>query len=90
MRIQKKLQKVMDKYHSPSPLLRFDLAPEELLMLRDKKVLAIDDGQLKTIQGRKMTSYIRDIAHHSSEEEDDDNLLGRPKCKPTPAGPVFR
>jgi len=100
-RIQKKLKKVMDKYHSPSPLrlardgsmeplLRFDVAPEELLMLRDKKVLAIDDGQLKTIRGRKVTSHIRDIAHHGDEEEDDDNLLSRPQYKPTPAGPVFR
>jgi hypothetical protein len=100
-RIQKKLKKVMDKYRSPSPLrlardgsmeplLRFDLAPEELVMLRDKKVLVIDDGQLKTIHGEKVLDYIRDIPHHGDEEEDDDNLLSRPQYKPTPAGPVFR
>lgn len=99
-RIQKKLKVVMDKYHSPSPLrlardgsmeplLRFDLSPQELVMLRDKKVLVVDDGQLKTIHGRKVSNYIRDIAHHGAEEEDDDNLLGRPTYKPTPAGPVF-
>lgn len=99
-RIQKKLKKVMDKYRSPSPLrlsrdgsmeplIRFDLAPEEILALRKKKILAIDDGQLKAVRGRKVMNYIRDIPHHG-EEEDDDNLLSRPKYKPTPAGPVFR
>ena len=98
-RIQKKLKKVMDKYHSPSPLrlardgsmeplLRFDLAPEELVMLRDKKIVTVDDGQIKTIRGRKVMNYIRDIAHRG-EEEDDDNLLSRPRYKPTPAGPAF-
>lgn len=99
-RIQKKLKKVMDKYHSPSPLrlardgsmeplLRFDLAPEELVLLRDKKVLVVDDGQLKTIHGRKVLPYIRDIRHHG-EEEEDDNLLSRPRYRPTAEGPVFR
>ena len=99
-RIQKKLKIVMDKYHSPSPLrlardgsmeplLRFDIAPEELVMLRDKKVLVVDDGQLKTIHGRKVSNYIRDIAHHGDEEEEDDNLLSRPTYKPTLSGPVF-
>lgn len=99
-RIEKKLKKVMDKYHSPAPLrlardgsleplLRFDVSPEELVMLRDKKVLLVDDGQLKTIHGDRVRDYIRDIAHHG-EEEEDDNLLSRPRYKPTPAGPVFR
>ena len=70
----------MDKYHSPSPLrlardgsmeplLRFDIAPEELVMLRDKKVLVVDDGQLKTIHGRKVSNYIRDIAHHGDSSK---------------------
>jgi hypothetical protein len=100
-RINKKLKKVMDKYHSPSPLrlardgsleplLRFDVSPEELVMLRDKNVLTVDDGQLKTIHGSKVLDYIRDIPHHGAEEEDDDNLLSRPRYKPTPTGPVFR
>ena len=100
-RIQKKLKKAMDKYHSPSPLrlardgsmeplLRFDLAPEELVMLQDKKVLVVDSGELKTIHGRKVPNYIRDIRGHGGEEEDDDNLLSRPRYKPTPTGPVFR
>ena len=100
-RIQKKLKKAMDKYHSPSPLrlardgsmeplLRFDLAPEELVMLQDKKILMVDGGELKTVRGRKVLSYIRDIPRHGAEEEDDDNLLSRPRYKPTSAGPVFR
>lgn len=100
-RIQKKLKKVMDKYHAPSalrlardgsmePLLRLDLAPEELVMLQDKKVLSLNDGQLKTIHGRKVLSHSRDIPHHGAEEEDDDNLLSRPRYKPSPGGPVFR
>jgi hypothetical protein len=100
-RIQKKLKKVMDKYHAPSalrlardgsmePLLRFDLAPEELVMLQDKKILSLNDGQLKLIRGRKVLSHTRDIPHHGPEEEDDDNLLSRPRYKPSPTGPVFR
>jgi hypothetical protein len=99
-RIEKKLKKVMDKYHSPvplrlardgslEPLLRFDVSPEELVMLQDKKVLVVDNGQLKTIHGRKVLDHIRDIPHHG-EEEEDDNLLSRPQYKPTPTGPVFR
>ncbi len=99
-RIQKKLKAAMDKYHSPSPLrlardgsmeplLRFDLAPEELVMLQDKKVISLDDGQLKTIHGRKVSDYSRDVAHYGPEEEDDDNLLARPRYKPSPNGPIF-
>jgi hypothetical protein len=99
-RIRKKLKKVMDKYHSPSPLrlardgsleplLRLDLAPEELVFLQGKKVLVVDNGQLKAIRGRKVLSHIRDIPHHG-EEEDDDNLLSRPRYRPTETGPVFR
>jgi hypothetical protein len=99
-RIQKKLKKVMDKYHSPAPLrlardgsmeplLRFDLSPKELVLLRDKKVIVVDDGQLKTIHGRKVLPYIRDIRFHG-EEEEDDNLLSRPRYRPTAEGPVFR
>ena len=72
------------------PLLRFDLAPEELVMLQDKKILMVDGGELKTVRGRKVLSYIRDIPRHGAEEEDDDNLLSRPRYKPTSAGPVFR
>jgi hypothetical protein len=100
-RIQKKLKSAMDKYHSPSPLrlardgsmeplLRFDLAPEELVMLQDKKVISLDDGQLKTIHGRRVSDYSRDLAHYGPEEEDDDNLLARPRYKPSPQGPIFR
>ncbi len=99
-RIEKKLKKVMDKYHSPvplrlardgslEPLLRFDVSPEELVMLQDKGVLVVDNGQLKTIHGDKVLDYIRDVPHHG-EEEEDDNLLARPRYKPTPMGPVFR
>jgi hypothetical protein len=99
-RIQKKLKKVMDKYHSPSPLrlardgsmepfLRFDLSPEELVFLQNKKVLVVDNGQVKTIRGRKVLPHIRDIPYHG-EEEDDDNLLSRPRYRPTAEGPVFR
>jgi hypothetical protein len=99
-RIQKKLKKAMDKYHSPAPLrlardgsmeplLRFDLSPKELVLLRDKKVIVVDDGQLKTIHGRKVLPYIRDIRFHG-EEEEDDNLLSRPRYRPTAEGPVFR
>jgi hypothetical protein len=100
-RVQKKLRRVMDEYRSPSPLrlardgsmepiLRFDLPPEELVLLQDKKVLVVDHGQLKTIRGERVLSHIRDIPHHGDEEEDDDNLLGRPRYRPTPEGPVFR
>jgi hypothetical protein len=99
-RIQKKLKRAMDKYHSPSPLrlardgsmeplLRFDLAPDELVMLQDRKVISLDDGQLKTIHGRRVADHSRDIAHHGPEEEDDDNLLARPRYKPSPDGPIF-
>lgn len=100
-RIQKKLKRAMDKYHSPSalrlardgsmePLLRFDLAPEELVMLQDKKVISLDDGQLKTIHGRKVSDHSRDVANYGPEEEDDDNLLARPRYKPSPEGPIFQ
>jgi hypothetical protein len=98
-RIEKKLKKVMDKYHSPvplrlardgslEPLLRFDVSPEELVMLQDKGVLVVDNGQLKTIHGDNVHDHIRDVPHHG-EEEEDDNLLARPRYKPTPTGPVF-
>jgi hypothetical protein len=99
-RIQKKLKKAMDKYHSPSPLrlardgslepiLRFDAAPEELVMLEDRQVLVIDNGALTTIHGRKVLDHIRDVGRYGPEEEDGDNLLERPRYKPTPAGPSF-
>jgi hypothetical protein len=100
-RIEKKLKKVMDDYHSPSPLrlardgsleplLRFDVSPEELVMLQDKGVLLVDNGQLKTIHGDKVLDYVRDVGRYGEEEEEDDNLLARPRYKPTPTGPVFR
>jgi hypothetical protein len=59
-------------------------------MLQDKKVISLDDGQLKTIHGRRVSDHSRDIAHHGPEEEDDDNLLARPRYKPSPQGPIFR
>jgi hypothetical protein len=100
-RIQKKLKKAMKDYRSPSPLrmarsgsmeplLRFDLAPKELVMLQDKEVISLDDGQLKTIHGRRVSDHSRDVAHHGPEEEDDDNLLARPRYKPSANGPIFR
>jgi hypothetical protein len=97
-RIQKKLKRVMDKYRSPiplrlardgslEPLLRFDVSPEEFVLLHNEDVILID-GQVKEIHGRKVLDHVRDIRFHG-EEEQDDNLLQRPRYKPTPTGPVF-
>lgn len=100
-RVQKKLKRVMDKYRSPEPLsmafsgtlqphLRFDISPEELVMLKEKGVVLID-GAVKVIKGRRVSTHVRDKADLiPGPEGDEDNLLNRPQYKPTAAGPVFR
>lgn len=100
-RVDKKIRRAMDKYRSPEPLslafsgslqpfLRFDITPQELVMLKKKDVLLID-GAVKVIKGRKVVDHVRDkpdlLAGPGGEE---DNLLNRPRYTPSPAGPVFR
>ena len=99
VRIEKKLKFVMDSYRAPvplrlardgsmEPLLRLDLAPEEIVMLLNEDVIRID-SDLKKIRGRKVLSHIRDRPIGGAEEEDD-NLLERPRFLRSDEGPVFR
>lgn len=99
-RIDKKVKRLMDKYRSPEPLemvftgilqpyLRFDITPEELILLQEKQVLLID-RTVNVIHGRRVSAHVRDHADYiPGPKGDEDNLLNRPKYKPTPAGPVF-
>jgi hypothetical protein len=97
-RIKKKVKALMSDYESPTPLemahagilaslLRFDAAPEELLMLQEKQIIAIDNA-LTSIELRPMQKYLRDKAQ-SGEEGAKDNLLERPRYRPGPNGPEF-
>jgi hypothetical protein len=99
-RIQEKLKAVMDEYQSPTPLqmafsgslepyLRFDLAPEELVLLQEKDILVVDNA-LDVVEPRGARTYLRDEADPPGPDADKDNLLKRPRYRPTPAGPVFR
>lgn len=99
-RVSKKVKVIMDDYRAPvplrlardgslEPLLRLDLTPEELVMLQKEQVLLIDNGQLKTIKGRRVSTHIRDRRHFGDEEEGD-NLLERPRYRRSTDGPVFR
>src|SRR5690606_16382084 len=87
LRMNELVKKEMSDFESPTPLqmahtgllhdqLRFDAAPEELLMLQERQIIVIDSG-LESIEPREMTTYLRDI-RHSGEEEDKDNLMERP------------
>jgi len=98
-RIEDKLKAAMDKYQSPEPLrmalngdlqpfLRFDVSPEELVLLQKKEVILLDSA-VRAIRGRRVSDYIRDRPD-PEPGGDEDNLLNRPKYKPTEAGPVFR
>jgi len=97
-RVRKKVKALMSDYESPTPLkmahagilaplLRFDAAPQELLLLQDKQIIAIDNA-LASIEPRKIQKYLRDKAH-SGEEKAKDNLLERPRYRPRPNGPEF-
>lgn len=97
-RVRKKVKALMIDYESPTPiemahagllerLVRFDAAPEELLMLQEKQIIAIDNA-LTSIEPRTMQKYLRDKAR-SGEEEAKDNLLERPRYRPGPNGPEF-
>jgi hypothetical protein len=100
-RVEKELKRVMDRYRSPEPLsmafsgtlqphLRFDVAPEELVMLQQKEVVLID-GAVRVVKGRRVTTHVRDKPDmEPGPEGDEDNLLNRPRYTPTAAGPVFR
>ncbi len=98
VRVQKKVKALMSDYESPTPiemahagilapLLRFDAAPEELLMLQEKQIIAIDNA-LTSIEPRRMQKYLRDKAR-SGEEKAKDNLLERPRYRPGSDGPQF-
>ncbi len=97
-RVNALVKKEMSDYESPTPLemahsgflhdqLRFDAAPEELLMLQDRKIIVIDTA-LTSIKPREMARHLRDIPR-SGEEEEHDNLLERPRYRPGPNGPQF-
>lgn len=99
-RIQERLKAVMDKYESPTPLdmarlgllepfLRFDVTPEELVMLQDKGLILIDSS-LDAIEPRHMSKYVRDKADAPGPGADADNLLKRPRYRPSANGPIFR
>ncbi|HEX6288055.1 MAG TPA: hypothetical protein VFZ66_02640 [Herpetosiphonaceae bacterium] len=98
VRVRKKVKALMSEYESPTPiemahagilapLLRFDAAPEELLMLQQKRIIAVDSA-LASIEPRAMQKYLRDKAR-SGEEHAKDNLLERPRYRPGPDGPQF-
>ncbi|MCA8942017.1 MAG: hypothetical protein KDB80_05595, partial [Planctomycetes bacterium] len=67
-RLSKLVKEAMGPYESPTPLqmahsgilhplVRFDAAPKELLMLQDEEVIVIDSA-LATIEPRKMTRHL--------------------------------
>lgn len=98
VRVRKRVKALMSDYESPTPLhmahagvlapvVRFDAAPEELLMLQDKKIIAVDNA-LASIEPREMQDYLRDVPR-SGEEAEKDNLLQRPRYRPGPNGPEF-
>ena len=98
-RIQQKLKAIMDDYESPVPLqmaflgilepyLRFDLSPEELVLLQKKDIIVVDNA-LDVVEPRRLRTYLRDEPDPGPDGEAD-NLLKRPRYRPTPAGPVFR
>jgi hypothetical protein len=98
-RIQEKVKAAMDKYESPTPLqlaflgrlkpfLRFDLSPEELVMLQKKNVIVMDNA-LNIVEPRQLRPYLRDEQDPPGDDAGYDNLLNRPRYRPTPAGPVF-
>ncbi len=98
-RVQEKLKAIMDDYESPAPLqmaflgtldpyLRFDVSPEELVMLQEKGLVVVDNA-LDVVEPRRLRTYIRDEPDPGPDGEAD-NLLKRPRYRPTPAGPVFR
>lgn len=97
-RVRKKVKALMSDYESPTPIemahagilaprVRFDAAPEELLMLQDKQIVSIDSA-LTSIEPRRMQKYLRDKGQ-SGEEAAKDNLLERPRYRPGPNGPEF-
>lgn len=101
-RIQEKLKTIMDDYESPTPLemafdgtldphLRFDVSPEELVMLQEKGIV-VADSALDVVEPRRLrtSAYLRDDRFSEPDDrEEEDNLLKRPRYRPTPAGPVF-
>lgn len=100
-RIDKKVKRLMDKYRSPEPLrmafsgtlepyLRFDVSPQELIMLQKKEIILIDRA-VNAIKGKRVASHLRDKPDFApGPEGDEDNLLNRPRYRPSVEGPVFR
>jgi hypothetical protein len=68
--------------------LRFDASPQELLMLQDKKIIAIDNA-LESIEPRQLQRYLRDEQDPPGSDAGKDNLLNRPRYRPSPNGPIF-
>lgn len=98
-RIEDRLKAAMDKYQSPEPLqmtfngdlqpfLRFDVSPEELVLLQNKEVILLDSA-VRAVHGRRVSDYTRDRPDPGPDGKED-NLLNRPKYKPTADGPVFK
>lgn len=98
-RIEDRLKAAMEKYQSPEPLqmafngdlqpfLRFDVSPEELVLLQNKEVILLDSA-VRAIHGKRVSDHTRDRPDRGPNGKDD-NLLNRPRYKPTPTGPVFK
>lgn len=101
-RIQEKLKTAMDDYESPTPLelafdgtleqdVRFDVSPQELLMLQEKEIVVVDSG-LDVVEPRRLqvTRYLRDDRFSEPDEPSEhDNLLARPRYRRTAAGLTF-
>jgi hypothetical protein len=97
-RMRQLVKDAMADYESPTPLqmthsgllhdrVRFDAAPEDLLMLQDEGIIVID-GALASVEPRAISRHLRDIPFRG-EEEEKDNLLERPRYRPGPNGPQF-
>lgn len=98
-RIEDKLKAAMEKYQSPEPLqmafngdlqpfLRFDVSPEELVLLQNKEVILLDSA-VRAIHGKRVSDHTRDRPDRGPDGKDD-NLLNRPRYKPSPTGPIFK
>jgi hypothetical protein len=71
--------------------VRFDVSPQELLMLQEKEIVVVDSG-LEVVSPRRLhvTSYLRDDRFSEPDEPtEQDNLLKRPRYRETPTGLTF-
>jgi len=100
-RLRKLLKKSMDSYVSPAPLtlafqgrlrpfLRFDVTPEELVLLQKKEVVLLDSS-VRAVDAKRVRDYTRDRPDpEPGPAGDHDNLLNRPKYTPSETGPIFK